>query len=311
MKKVTIIIPVYNAENYLDKCIKSIVNQTYKNIEIILINDGSIDNSPNICDKWKEMDNRIKVIHKQNEGVSKARNIGIENATGDYIGFVDDDDYIDKNMYQEMVNLIETKETDIVACNFYNVEKEKKIGINKEVSKNWLNEVIAYDSIRGYIWNKLYKSDIIKHTKFNNEVKIGEDMLFNISLLNTKSISFSYIERPLYYYIQHKKSTMSTLNAEKIFSYLKELEKIINMLKGKKLECFNLEYEYIYFFTIIKCNWKYTNTFKDNKTMMRRNIQIFIHKDKLLKNIPLYKKCTCLIMIYCPLLFNILKKIKD
>ena len=96
---ISVIVPVYNVEEYLDRCIESIVNQTYKNLEILLIDDGSTDNSYNICDKWAKKDNRIKVVHKENGGVSSARNVGLDVATGDYIGFVDSDDYISIDMY--------------------------------------------------------------------------------------------------------------------------------------------------------------------------------------------------------------------
>ena len=106
MGKVSIIVPIYNVEKYLSKCIESILSQTYKNIEIILVDDGSPDNSPQICDEYAKKDDRIIVIHKANGGVSSARNAGIDIATGKYIGFVDPDDYIENNMYELMVNKI-------------------------------------------------------------------------------------------------------------------------------------------------------------------------------------------------------------
>jgi len=100
MKKTSVIVPVYNAEKYLDKCIQSILNQDYKNIEVILIDDGSLDNSGNICDEYAKVDSRVKVVHKKNGGVSSARNCGIDIATGEFIMFVDSDDYIEYNMIQ-------------------------------------------------------------------------------------------------------------------------------------------------------------------------------------------------------------------
>ena len=106
MKKVSVIVPVYNVENYLEECVNSILNQTYENLEIILVDDGSTDNCPQICDDWAKKDKRIKVIHKANGGVSSARNVGLDNATGEYIGFVDSDDYIDITMYEKMLKLL-------------------------------------------------------------------------------------------------------------------------------------------------------------------------------------------------------------
>ncbi len=103
-KKVSVIVPIYNAEKYLNKCLESIIGQTYKNLEIILVDDGSSDNSPTICDAWAQIDSRIRVIHKKNGGVSSARNAGIDLAQGDYIGFVDADDWIEPNMYEVLIN---------------------------------------------------------------------------------------------------------------------------------------------------------------------------------------------------------------
>lgn len=104
MNKISIIIPIYNVEQYLPQCLDSIINQTYKNLEIILINDGSTDNSGKICDNYAKVDNRIHVFHKKNEGVSSARNLGLEKCTGDFIGFVDPDDFIELNMYELLYN---------------------------------------------------------------------------------------------------------------------------------------------------------------------------------------------------------------
>jgi glycosyltransferase involved in cell wall biosynthesis len=116
MKKISIIVPVYKVEKYLDKCVESLVNQTYKNLEIILVDDGSPDECPKICDAWAKKDSRIKVSHKANGGLSEARNTGMDIATGDYIGFVDSDDYVSEEMYNILVKIIEENDADISAC---------------------------------------------------------------------------------------------------------------------------------------------------------------------------------------------------
>lgn len=115
-KLVTIIIPVYKVEKYLDDCLISIVNQTYKNLEIILVDDGSPDSCPSLCEQWAENDARIKVIHKKNGGLSSARNAGLKIATGDFIGFVDSDDWVELDMYAMMVKALEENDVDFVAC---------------------------------------------------------------------------------------------------------------------------------------------------------------------------------------------------
>ena len=121
-KLLTVIVPVYNVEKYLDTCIKSIINQTYSNLEIILVDDGSKDDSGRICDKYAEKDKRIKVIHKENEGLSEARNLGIKLSKGDYITFVDSDDYIDERMYEILIHDLEYYDVDIATCDYLRVE---------------------------------------------------------------------------------------------------------------------------------------------------------------------------------------------
>ena len=138
---ISIIVPVYNVEKYIDKCIKSILEQTYKNLQIILIDDGSQDKSGQICDEYELQDNRIEVIHKKNGGLSDARNLGIKKARGEYIGFVDSDDYISKNMYEDMYKIIQEKDSDVCICNVYNVID------GKEILKNEDNGLKEYNKI--------------------------------------------------------------------------------------------------------------------------------------------------------------------
>ena len=119
MDKISVVVPVYNVEKYLRKCIDSIINQTYKNLEIILVDDGSPDKCGEICDEYAKKDNRVKVIHKKNAGVSSARNDGIDNATGEYIIFVDSDDWLEDNAIEIMVDKLNEYDYDCVFCNFY------------------------------------------------------------------------------------------------------------------------------------------------------------------------------------------------
>jgi len=116
-EQISIVVPVYNVEQYLEKCVNSIINQTYKNLEIILIDDGATDSSGKLCDELAKIDNRIKVYHKENGGLSDARNYGVERATGDYIGFVDSDDCIDSEMYEKLYEAIRKENVDVAECN--------------------------------------------------------------------------------------------------------------------------------------------------------------------------------------------------
>lgn len=121
---ISIIIPVYNVERYLNKCLDSIINQTYKNLEIVLVDDGSTDRSGLICDDYAAKDNRVIVLHKENSGVSEARNIGLKHSTGEFIGFVDGDDYVDRQMYELLLERLESDNSDMAACNYLQVDEE-------------------------------------------------------------------------------------------------------------------------------------------------------------------------------------------
>ncbi len=194
----SVIIPVFKAEKSLCKCIDSIILQTYKNLEIILVDDGSPDNCPAICDDYARKDNRIKVIHKQNEGVSSARNTGLENANGEYIAFVDSDDYIDVTMYEKLMNEAVLNNREIVFCG-YNLIEEGKITpkIEPQLELTLTNKQYYYNFIRysknavyGYIWRMVVKSEIAKSIKFNSELFIAEDLIYLLQILDkTKHIS--------------------------------------------------------------------------------------------------------------------------
>ena len=123
VKKLSIIVPVYKVEQYLNRCVDSILNQTYRNIEIVLVDDGSPDRSGEICDRYAKSDERVKVVHKKNGGVSSARNIGFSSSTGEYIGYVDSDDYIAPTMYEDMIDVLEKNDLDIVCCDAFIVKE--------------------------------------------------------------------------------------------------------------------------------------------------------------------------------------------
>lgn len=209
---VSIVIPVYNAEIYLKKCINSILTQTYKNIQIILVNDGSTDNSAKICEDFLKKDNRIKLINKTNGGVSSARNMGIYNCEGDYIVFVDSDDWIDSRHIEDLVNPIFIEDYDLVVCN-YSIVNENKC--NKNSSYKQMNNYINKDfyNLR-YLFNSpclcLYKKRIIKDNSiiFNTISNFGEDQEFNIKYCMYAKTYF-YNEKFSYYYYKKKGETLS------------------------------------------------------------------------------------------------------
>ena len=172
MEKISVIVPFYNVENYADRCIDSIVNQTYKNLEIILVDDGSKDSSGLICDKWGLKDERIIVIHKENGGLSDARNVGIEHATGEYIAFIDSDDFIDNDMFTVLYNNLKKTNSQISICKYVQVfdnqkfkfEKSKEIYIYSKIEA--MKELLLDKEITNHAWNKLYKKDLFKTIRY-------------------------------------------------------------------------------------------------------------------------------------------------
>lgn len=211
--KISIVVPVYNAEKCLKKCIDSIILQTYKNIEIILIDDGSTDNSLNICKQYETKDKRIIVIHKENGGPSETRNLGIEKATGKFITFVDADDYIDTKMYEKLESDIKKYNSDIAVCKIKKVRKweekkhklETKYDTIKMGKEEALNDILEIKSnITDYLYNKLYKTELFKDIRLPNG-KIFEDMDIMYKIID-KTSTITYTNYEGYYYVQHTAS---------------------------------------------------------------------------------------------------------
>ncbi len=238
---VSIIVPIYNVEKYLEKCINSILNQTYKNIEVILVNDGSKDNSGNICEIYAKNDNRIKVIHKENGGLSDARNYGIKASSGKYLCFVDSDDYISNNFVELLLKNLLITDSDICACNFYYVDEDNKIWKHRELEYKVYNKsegifdiLTENQNTSIMVWNKLYKADLFKKNHILFDVgKIHEDTFIMYKLYD-KSKKICLIENHLYYYLQRKGSIMSQKFNKRSFDMLTALDETREYFKNKK-----------------------------------------------------------------------------
>lgn len=213
MDKISIIVPVYNMGKYLSRCVDSLIQQTYSNIEIILVNDGSIDNSGLLCDSYAKKDSRIVVIHKLNGGLSDARNIGLEVATGEYVGFVDSDDYIDKDMYESLYYTMKDHNTYIGVCGRYNVtETSISEQFTLYESEKWSNKesvrrLLLWDGIDSSACDKLFHHSLFKDKKFPYG-KNNED-IFLIPFIIDSVSHIVHIGKPKYYYYQRDGSITS------------------------------------------------------------------------------------------------------
>ena len=251
-KLISVIVPIYNVEKYLVKCIESIINQTYSNLEIILVDDGSPDNCHIICDEYAKKDSRIKVIHKKNGGLSDARNAGLDIATGEYISFIDSDDWIYKDMYTDLIDLIKTYDADISGCSVYkfyendkfNLDYDKEFNVKIYSNEEALRSLIREEEIKQTVWNKIYKRNIIDDIKF--EVgKIHEDEYWTYQVIgNSKRVV--HIDKPMYYYLQRENSIMGKGYSEKrlhgIYSRKERLDyiqqKFPNIITDAKMSLF-------------------------------------------------------------------------
>lgn len=210
---ISIIVPIYKVEKYLNKCIESILNQTYSNLEIILIDDGSPDKSGDICDFYKNKDSRIKVIHKKNGGVSSARNIGLDISKGKYIMFVDGDDYIDKNMVMGLYRLIKEQSADIAIGGVNDVdENNNQVNMSKKVTTFTINQLEAIRELldekyfNSVCWGKLYEAWLWKDKRFNENIKIGEDLEILYDIFERVKKVVVNTEKCYYYYTVRQNS---------------------------------------------------------------------------------------------------------
>jgi glycosyltransferase involved in cell wall biosynthesis len=270
--KVSVIIPVYNAEKYLAECIESLLCQTLKECEFIFVNDGSKDSSWEILERYKNLDSRIILIHQQNGGVSSARNKGLDIASGEYVGFVDADDYVEKDMFQVLYEFTKEDDSDVGISNF-EFELDGQIGItkyhfplNKTLSNSYIQEeIIPYllktDNLNA-IWNKIYKNIVLKerNVRFVEGMSLGEDALFNIKFFS-KAKKARYVNYCGYHYREVPGSASRNILEKNYFQKaiatyqmeIPELKKIINndqeikMLKSIKLINNVMSYIYLYF----------------------------------------------------------------
>ena len=228
MPKVSVIVPVYNMEKYLSRCLTSLINQTIDDLEIIVVNDGSTDKSDEIIKEYKKANNNIRYVTKENGGLSSARNFGLLYATGEYIAFLDSDDYVDRNMYKKMYEKAKEHNSDYVECDFlWQYDDHQKI----DTGIRYINKKEMFVTARVVAWNKLIKREIILENKLQFPVGLYyEDVEFFYKLLPHIN-SFDFVEEPLVYYVQRETSIVNKQDSrtKQIF---KILDNVIDYYKA-------------------------------------------------------------------------------
>ncbi len=242
---ISIILPIYNTASYLSKCIESLLNQTYRNLEIICIDDGSADGSEIILDKYAEIDSRIKAIHKRNGGESSARNIGLQMMSGQYVGFMDCDDWVESDMYENLILKATKSKADIVASSWYcdrenvSVKILNRLPVSEEVfdKEKLLNYIYKRDDYRGfaYMWNKLYKRELFydangKLMLFDEDLALGGDVLYLAKLALNSTQAF-YINKAFYHYNQRIISGCHTQNLKKLEDWIEAYRRLIDYIE--------------------------------------------------------------------------------
>lgn len=222
MALISVIIPVHNCELYIERCVKSVQNQDYKDLEIILVVNNSQDKSLKYCERLAESDSRIIVINTGRGGVSFARNLGLKKSKGEYITFIDSDDYIDSTMISNLLNNLYKTTSDISICSFKKINDERVVDSQDFYEASLVslnnNQAIQYfleDKIKGYVWGKLFRKNLLSNLKFNEEFIMCEDELFLLEALQ-KTSNVCISNQEYYFYVQHKTSVCNSIFKEDV-----------------------------------------------------------------------------------------------
>lgn len=309
---ISIIVPVYKTAQYLPKCLDSIIRQTYKNLEIIVVDDGSPDNSYRICQEYAKIDDRIKIIQQKNSGVSKARNNALNVCSGDYIGFVDSDDFIDEDMYEHLLNLIKENNGDIAICNYtfidtYGNKEDPMVSIsnvpNYKVfdTKNATEEImkIKDNLFVGHVWDKLFKKDSIKELFFLEDIHCYEDLIFVYEAFK-KSNSIIFSNESKYSYVLSETSISHRDFSPKYFTAIEAVKLLYDDMKINYPDIANIAYKkYIYenMAQASLCVNKSSNIDIDYYLrIIRKNLATNLNKIILTSEISLSVKGKCILM---------------
>lgn len=299
-KLISVIVPVYNTEKYLEDCIASIINQSYYNLDIILINDGSTDNSKLICEKWEKKDNRIRLINQANMGAAMAKNTGLDAIKGDLFMILDSDDLLHQNNIEILYSYMQKQNSDIIeACHTTIFEEFKNINIyqNSKIEnfniETALKELIMSRKFHQTPWNKLYKTELLKDIRFPKGRYIDDEYWTYKLFINAKKIT--WIDSVIYYYRQHENSIMGRQYSIKRLDIIDALYERYHLMKDKFPDLKDLSYktflnnciynfQKLCMFNNLDKDRKYRTDLLDKvkKTMQKETIENFSIKDKLL-----------------------------
>ena len=299
VSKVSVIVPVYNTENYLSKCLDSLINQTFKDFEVIIVNDGSTDNSQEIIDKYTKKCSNFKGYIKENGGLSDARNYGIKKATGDYIALVDSDDYVDKSFLEKMHGKAINDNLDIVVCDAVNVYEDGK----EEIIKS--NHHYTNSDIKNYLVApptgciRLYKRNLLLKKGFKKGILYEDLELIPSLVLQTKKIGF--VEDGLYYYLQRSGSIMK----QKTFNEkLLDIFKVLDVNYKKLYKKYPLETEYIYITNLLRTATLRFLDYKNTKKYLKQINSITKERFPNWQNNMYLKKSSKKMQIICGLAYK-------
>jgi glycosyltransferase involved in cell wall biosynthesis len=321
--EISIIVPVYNLESLLRKCVDSILEQSFTNFELILVNDGSTDQSGEICDEYASKDSRVRVIHKKNGGVASSRNAGLSVANGNYIGFVDNDDYINKYMFETLYHGAVSHTADIIICDYVEVGEKQHCDKQKRDTHYHIehynhieacNQLYTTNNVTFVVpWNKLYKKSLFKEIEYkvgniNDDETVAHELLY-------RSNKVTYIQTGLYYYVQREGSQMDSTASFNIkrfdaiyaFSYR---EKFFRQVKEKELHEKALKHfmeKFFWYYYLAQENLQYVD--KELKLLKRVFDQSLIHILRH-KHIGWKQKIMCIVFSINPSLFEFIRNAK-
>lgn len=313
---ISIIVPVYNVDGYIDKCLDSLLKQTYRNIEIILIDDGSTDKSADICDSYKSKDNRIVVIHQKNAGVSNARNRGLKTARGQYIIFCDADDWVEDDMIEYLYGLIRISNASIASCGNWLDDGKSKMAVscakNSNIileSKEAIKEAHLKKRINTFVYAKLYKRNILFNLKFDENLRVAEDYIFACQAIENSDIVICGTEVK-YHYMQRKSSVSNNGYTIEFEKGLRAVEKSINNyikkypFDKKKFQSYLILENMGVLTAMIKGNSYHQQRMKEIRNYIKKNLFSYICTN----GVPIHLKLSALVISFNFGLFSFIYK---